>query len=347
MVSLKKRLESVEGSRVELPWYRQMAWRKFFENLSLFAMLFGMVSFMITYVTAILVFGVEPQVAFIYMIVHLAIAAFGFVFMIIRDVYAVTARTYLSAFWFDSLTHWWQRMVELVNIEPLEIDKLFSTNPHPPELESVQEAKVILSQYNNYLVTLAGIENPMRIIMIPKPYTDETALKTHREAVTLRFPIPAKVCYAVFTLMVTVPYEDEVLPIYELTYAPGMVADRQKNLPWFIPDKKAVEKALFDFDTLESTKWRMKSQAQDAHISTLLALVQIMRKFGHDQTDEAIKNYEQTFGRGQKSSSMSWFIRHFWHLILIGSVVLAAVLIWAVIVPWLTPSTPQPPLGGW
>jgi hypothetical protein len=255
----------------------------------------------------------------------------------------VSAKTYLSAFWFDSLSVWWQRMVELISIEPLEIDKLFSSNPHSPELVSVQEAKVTLSQYNNYLVTLAGIENPLRIIMIPKPYTDETALKTHREAVCVRFPIPAKVCYAVFTLMVTIPYEDTILPIYELTYAPGMVADRQRNLPWFTPDKKAVEKALFDFDTLESTKWRMKSQAQDAHIATLLGLVQTMRKFGHDQTDEAIKNYEQTFGKGTKPSGMSWFVRHFWHLVLIASVILVIVLVWFFLIPWLTPSAPKPP----
>jgi len=343
-MSLKKRLESVEESKVELPWYRQMAWRRFFENLGSFLMIFAVVSFMITYVTAILVFGAEPQAAFMYMMVHLAIAAFFFVFMIIRDVYAVSARVYLSAFWFDSPSKWWHRMAELVSIEPLEIDKLFSSNPHSPQMETVQGAKLLMSEYNSYLATFVGLENPLRIIMIPKPYTDETALKTHREAVCLSFPIPAGVNYSIFTLMLTVPYEDVVLPIYELTYAPGMVADRQRNLPWFVPNKKAVEKALFDFDTLESTKWRMKSQAQDAHITTLLSLIQQMRRFGHEQTNELIKNYEQTFGKEKpEPSGTSWFRRHLWHLVLVGCVVFVAVFVWAVIVPWLNPPAPTPP----
>jgi hypothetical protein len=344
-MSLEKRLQAADEHEAQQPkWYSQWAWKRFLENLLLFAMLFGMVSFMITYVVAISVFHADTMMAMVYTMIHLVISGGLFIGDIICEVVSVSGKLYLRGTWYDSSNKVGFGDVEIADIKPLEIDEMIASNPHGPTLVNLQGKEMKWNEYNNYVLSLVGCENPMRIIMVPKPFTIDTALTTVREAVCIRYPVPARVAYATFTQMLTPTYEDSPLPIYELTFSMGMVAARQALLPWFAPKAGNVTKALKDFDLGYGTKWRMKAQTATNFNEALLELVQDLRHYGHTQADEITKTFERTMGEGTgESSIMSWFRRHTVALCIVGGIAVVLVVVFVWLIPALSANNPGPP----
>jgi hypothetical protein len=397
-MSIRERLSEVEDTKQKLPWYKQWALRRFLENVILFLELFGMVSFLITYVVMIGVFKADATTALIATVIHLCVSGVVFLGDVIREVVSISAKTFVFGMWFDTPSNWWMMAAEVDEIEPLELDKVFaSTRPTKEQeiddkrfmkellnrfpdvvvdtskvvslsspstggsgieqeglsgrqqlvsqLQTATGKQVSLANYNNYMVHFEGIDDPYRIIMIEKPLKIENALTTHREVVCPRLPVPARVTYGVFIKMLSMKYEDSILPIYYLKHAPGMVMYDQELLPWQTPTKGDVEDALFSFDMVEGTKWRMKFKQANAFIHTLLDVIRDMKGYGETIADEIIKYHERTLGDklGKGIGIKSWLARHMWLLIAIGCIAAIIALFVFVVPGWLAPPPEVPP----
>lgn len=321
MSDLSQRMEV--GNEVDTSWREQWAWKKFIENALLFLMLFGMVSFMVTYVIAIAVFHLPVQTAQMLTIAHAFIAFVLFFIDLVRQITTTASRSHIRGMWFDSSVDYAFGDIEMEKCEPLDIQKLFGGNDI--KLKNVQNKEVNVVDYNNYITQFNNVQNSLRIIMVPKPYTIESALKAdvHKEAVCGRYPITTKLPYAVFTLMLSVPYEDATLPIYELTYASGMVDERQKNLTWFLPNQNGIIGAVKAFDVRYGTKWRMLATQSQAFNKTLLDIIEEQKNYAEVVIHQRQEIYERTLGKGiGTKGTTDWFKKHFWQIMAVMFIVI-------------------------
>ena len=90
------------------------------------------------------------------------------------------------------------------------------------------------------------------------PDTFPSTFPLHRETSPRRYPIPANVSYACLTLLLPVSYEDQYMPIYEVSYSPWFVDKRQRQMEWWEPQSAQVREALFGWERALATEYRMK-----------------------------------------------------------------------------------------
>jgi len=334
---------------------KQWYWRQFIQNVLLFFMFFFMVSPMITYAIAMSM-RVDPTTSTIYTIAHLMFGLVLFIVDIMRVVYSEGSKFYLFGQWYDSPYDFWFKASEVAYQQKLEfsvpeqvLKQIAVTtsgnqqmaSPQTPISVTVKDVPIKFEKYSVFYVELPQLEEaPKRIILLPKEFDSfEEAFVTHKEIAPVRYPVPARVSYGTFTLMLNAEYAGEPLPIYEATFFPALVEQRQALMPWFQPNSKDVELAFARFDESYGTHWRLKYQNLWAFTKSLIKEKEDREKYAEYLANSAVEYYERTMKPPSSSTNLGWFRRH-WKVLLIGSsvAIIAFVIVFAVVPMLSSPS---------
>ena len=336
-----------EDSREGLAWYKQFGWRSFLETLLLFLMFFLIVSPMITYVVAIGMFRVSPDKAIVYTLIHLCMGAGVFFVDIVRQVLGTSSKKYNYGFWIENENDFWLMASEISRAEEIPIQQ--STNPTSAssllkfQTFEGKDAYKQLSDYRVYHVVYDNLEKPERLIMVPKEWTLQQALKEHRETMRLRYPIPAQVSYGCYVKLLEIDYEGMRLPVYVLVFSSGMAKYIQEDLPWFNINKATPAEALIGFDKAVGIGLRLKLETTKATLGQVLDAYHHRGDYARFVANESIKDYEQIMNPS-KELGMNWFKKYKWYLLLGVGIVAIIILSWRFLIPMFSAKTLKPPV---
>lgn len=354
-----------------LKWYHHWAWLVIFQWIAMFFMIFFLISPILSYMIMIGPLRMPAQEARSWMTIHFLLALAPVSFHFIRSFYHASGAKYDWGFWFrDGEDDFWLRGCEKIRVEPLRFLEGEESEGVPSlefnggsavqqlvtpssKMETILGEGIELENYNPYTYYLKGIENPLRIVLIPKPYTYETAVKEHRETVQAPYPIPSSVSLNVYTLLLEIEceYKGEgiKLSVWELSYFAGKVSDIQKGLPWMDIDpesrKQDVEKSIMAWDLGYGTEMRLERDAARSMIKRLINQQDEYVNYGEIQFTRGAEFYERTFGKKPSYGTgiLSWFSKHKMKLLIIGAIVGIVVVSWVFIKPWIYPESIQPP----
>lgn len=322
----------------KLPMRRQWYVRVFINNLILLGLLIFMMSPFLTFLYVAGVLGVPPSEAMLWTAFH-AISAIGlFVGDFCLTIYRTSAKRYIYGPMMNSETEGNFVALELTYYKHL--NKVVLDNPVLGiDRETNREVEVAQEVFA-YYVELVGVPERKQIWLLPD--TLEKTFVWHRETAPTKYPVPAWVSYAGFTLMLPFEYEGDTIPIYEVTYSPLIIARRQMQLPWWQPDSASVEGALVHFDSALAAEWRGKYENLLAFTKSELKRRVDAEEYGEEIADHEI-NLKRRIGSrtGSRNSGFTTLKRYKWWILAVASVCLIIVPIvwWSIIQTPASPST--------
>jgi len=315
-------------------WYKQYAWKKFIEVLLIFLLVFAVISWPITYFVCIGIYKMPYPKAFTFTMLHLLCALGTLVIDVMRQIANVTAKFYVFGFWCEGENDFWFEASDVE--EPMEVP---IGNPALNVRFRTLEGDYIekdATNYNVYYAKFPMLEKPRKIILIPKPYTWEDAFKHHRETLPIRYPIPARVSYAVFVKLLEIEYEGEPLGIYEVRWASGMIADSQRELPWFFRTSKEVPiEVLKGFDRALATAERLKYENLKAFTRSILERYEERGELGIKMAEETLKDFLATLPEERKAIDLGFLSKYKWHILLVVGIIILTFVLWKYVVPMM------------
>lgn len=318
------------AEEVGLPWYKQLYWKSFLQNVFLFVLVVFLVSPMMTFVVLIGILKWETAKAMIYTIIHFLFAFIVFVVDIMRSVWSQGSKTFNIGMWIESESLFW--------LEPSEIQRdwqylQFDQGALPTKLKTKFGGEVDVSKYNPFLVTFKGLTDPRRIIMIPKPHDMKSALiaSAHTETFLSRYPIPSNVTYGCFLHLLTFGFEGKPVRIYELVFSPAFANRKYADIIWKNADADEVEIAVLSFDHFQATHYKLENEKNLRYVNQLLKDRKNRENIGLTIADEAIKDYELTQKRSDQTGTVGFLSKYKWMIISVFAVIAIVGVVWWMI----------------
>ena len=278
----------VRAKRV--PLRKQWFWRNFLSNIFMLGLMVFLFSPFATFLYFIGVARVPFETALNYTQTHAFLGLMLLFVDMLRVIWEVSAKRFIYAFIFDSPADWY--------FSPLVIEYNRSVERMGGEkflkLRSAVDGKEIsIPEYVHVEYVEISDANFSRALLL-MPDTFPSTFPLHRETSPRRYPIPANVSYACLTLLLPVSYEDQYMPIYEVSYSPWFVDKRQRQMEWWEPQSAQVREALFGWERALATEYRMKLENLVAFARALMNKERDIEEYGLELASQIIELYSLT-----------------------------------------------------